>query len=256
MSSTLVAYVDSADEQLAFLVSRLGPQETWSVTEQRMGTDAAGNAMERARVSTSHGDFDVEFRDAHPQIDITAGDNENNRTGILDAVMRRASTFAAENPPHHPGSLPRFPVPVEYYDQAVGVPLPILAVDDRGRKGLYSPPRMAVVSWTTQEPIGVRELEGFDPGRWPPPRLGDWPAPSVTRLTTDELDACIQRYGACWSRVIDVWLGRDAGDALPDSLSSDIRDAFRLREMLDLPAMEAVYRSMNLRFAAWLDEKL
>lgn len=248
MTRSEFAYVDSADEQLSYLVARFGPQNTWSVVDQRIATDDQGRAVERTRLQTSGGAVEVEFREARP-LALSEGD-DGVRTDALEHVMEQASRFAAENPPHHPGSLPRFPVPVEHYQDAVGVPLPIMAVDDLGRRGLFAPPRMAVVSWETHEPIGVRDFPDFDPDNWPPRRLGDWPSPEVARLVPEALDATIKRFSACWSRVIDAWY-RDA-EPREDVLRSDGAEALRLRRILDPKSMEPVYRSMNPRFTEWL----
>lgn len=254
MTERLVAYVDSAEEQLAYLLSRFGPQGAWSVVEQRIATGEDGIAVERTTVRTAHGLAEIEFRDAHPPEIITAQVRADDRSDAIDRIMERASTFAAENPPHHPGSIARFPVPFEHYDRAVMVPLPILAVDDSGRRGLYAPPKMAVISWDTIEPVGVREVDGFDPGHWPPERLGEWPAPTAVRLAPEVLEASVERFSACWSRVVDGWFAhRSGGDDGPGSLLSDIEDALRLRALLDLPAMGRIYESMNPRFARWLD---
>ena len=247
-----VVYVDSAEEQLAYLIARFGPQGTWSVRDQRVATIEGGASVERATLDTTLGAVAVEFRDASPALlSFTEVVQETDRTHTLDDVMESAVTFAAENPPHHPGSLPRFPIPEEHYPGAVGVPLPVLAVDDLGRRGLFSPPRMAVVTWTTHEPVGVREFPGFDPESWPPPRLSDWPAPGAARLTPGQLEATIKRFSACWSRVIDAWM--QDRDASGEVLRADVREALRLRAVLDPESMEPVYRRMNPRFAGWLD---
>lgn len=247
-----IVYVDSAEEQIAYLIARFGPQGTWAVRDQRIATLDGGASVERASLSTTSGDIELEFRDATPsRISFTDEVSESDRTGRLDAVMEQASSFASENPPHHPGSLPRFPVPIEHYQGAVGVPLPILAVDDLGRRGLFSPPRMAVVSWVTHEPVGVRDFPDFDPENWPPRRLGDWPAPQTARMTPEQLEATIKRFSACWSRVIDAWFAKS--DNADDALQADAAEALKLRGLLDLQAMEPVYRRMNSRFAEWLD---
>jgi hypothetical protein len=246
------AWVDSAEEQLAYLIARFGPQASWEIRDQRIATLEGGAAVERTRLRTSLGEVEVEFRDASPRpISFTEAVEERSRTGTLDAIMERAATFAAENPPHHPGSLPRFPVPVEHYGNAVGVPLPILAVDDLGRRGLFAPPRLAVVDWTTHEPVGVREFPGFDPESWPPRRLGDWPAPGAARLVPEQLEATIHRFSACWSRVIEAWLANR--DKRGDALRADAGEALRLRRVLDPEAMEPVYRRINPSFAGWVD---
>jgi hypothetical protein len=248
-----VVYVDSGDEQVAWLVARYGPQGTFSVRDQSVVVLDDGSTAERATLQTGVGVVDVEFRDATPQvISFAEAVAEPDRTGVLDAVMERAAAFAAANPPHHPGSLPRFPVPVEHYGQAVGVPLPILAVDDLGRQGLYAPPRVAVVDWGTHEPVGVREFPGFDPETWPPRRLSDWPVPGAARLVPEQLEATIMRFGACWSRVIDTWFGER--DRVTEVLRADVLDTRRWREVLDPPAMTEVYRTLNPRFADWVDD--
>lgn len=254
MSEPLVAYVASAEEQLAFLLSRFGPQETWSVSEQRLATGQDGASVERATVQTPQGATVIEFRDAHPPEIIMNGEGVDERSGLIDRIMERASTFAAENPPHHPGSMARFPVPVEHYHRAVAVPLPILAVDNSGRRGLYTPPRMAVISWDSIEPVGVREVDGFDPDQWPPALLGEWPAPDAARLSPNELEACIARFSACWTRVLDGWFTNRGGhEPARESLSSDIDDALRLRALLDLAEMDKMYELMNPTFARWLE---
>lgn len=253
MSERNVAYVDSAEEQLAYLMSRFGTQERWSVVEQRLATGVDGSSVERTTLHTAHGAIEVEFRDAHPPEVLINGRVDQERSSRIELVMERALIFAAENPPHHPGSLPRFPVPIEHYERAVAVPMPILAVDDAGRRGLFSPPRMAVMSWETFEPVGVRDFQDFDPGSWPPQRLGDWPTRSTEAMPTEVLEASIQRFGACWSRIIEAWFERSAErfDAVA-SLPSDIDDALALRRKLDLVEMNDVYESMNPAFARWL----
>lgn len=247
-----IAYVDSADEHLAYLIARYGPQGTWSVLDQRLASLESGAAVERARLWTAFGEVEVEFRDATPQkISFIETVEERDHTGTMDVVMERAAEFAAQNPPHHPGSLPRFPVPVEHYGGSVGVPFPILAVDDLGRRGLFAPPRMVVVSWSTHEPVGLREFPGFDPADWPPRRLGDWPTPQSARLVPEQLQATIQRFSACWSRVIDRWFADR--DRVDDVLRADAAEALHLRGVLDPDAMAHVYRVMNPRFADWLE---
>ena len=246
-----IVYVDSAEEQVAYLIARFGPQGTWSVRDQRVATLDGGAAVERASLDTAQGAVEVEFRDASPTvISFTDDITELERTAMLDGLMERAATFAATNPPHHPGSLARFPVPVEHYGDAVGVPLPILAVDDLGRRGLFAPPRMVVLKWGSGEPIGARDVDDFDPDHWPPRRLGDWPAPGAARLTPEQLEATIKRFSACWSRVIDAWFrGRDTRD---EALLSDAREALRWRSVLDPESMAPVYRHMNRRFDDWV----
>lgn len=246
-----VVYVDSAEEQVAYLIARFGPTGTWSVRDQRIAARVSGNAVERASLQTLEGDIDLEFRDATTvKISFTDPVDQRPRVGSLDTVMERAATFAEANPPHHPGSLARFPVPVEHYGLSVGVPFPILAVDDTGRRGLYAPPRMVVIGWDTYEPVGAREVEGFNPNIWPPRRLGDWPSPGVSHLTHEQLGAIIRRFSACWSRVIDAWF--NDRDGRGEVLTSDAREAMRWRSLLDPEAMVSVYRTLNPRFDDWI----
>jgi hypothetical protein len=249
-----VFYVDSGEEQVACLVARFGPQGTFSVLDQSVATLNDGSTAERTTLRTGQGDVEVEFREASPQVvSFTEQVPDLDRTSLLDIVMERAMTFAAANPPHHPGSLPRFPMPVEHYGEAVGVALPILAVDDLGRQGLYAPPRVVVVDWRSHEAVGAREFPGFDPEvDWPPRRLSDWPLPGVARLVPEQLEATIMRFGACWSRVIDAWFGNR--DRITDVLKADVAESRKWGEVLDPPAMAGVYRELNPRFADWLDQ--
>ncbi len=249
--TTEIAYVDSGDEQVAYIVARFGPEGSWSVQDQRVATRDNGNAVERTRLRTQLGEVEIEFREASRQeISLTALVEERNRAGELDDLMQAAAAFAQENPPHHPGSIARFPVPVEHFGVAVGVPLPILAVDNLGRRGLYAPPRIVVMSWETGDAIGVREFPGFDPDDWPPRRIGEWPTPGATRLVPDQLDATIRRFSACWSRLIDAWFQQRA--SLDDVVRADAAEVTRLRQVLDPADMVEVYRRVNPRFATWL----
>jgi hypothetical protein len=249
MSADIV-YVDSAEEQRAYLVSRFGPETDWSVLDQRLVSEGV-QAAERSRFQTTSGVEEVEFREAR-RISLR-DDNSSDENRGIDQIMQRSVELSADNPPHHPGSLPRFPIPIEHYQTAVGIPLPILAVDDLGVRGLYAPPRMAVVDWSTSEPVGVRDFPGFDEGQWPPRRLGDWPAPTVLEIGTEQLQASITRFEACWARLIDVWFAR-TDSILPEAVAVDARAALTLRALLDIPAMDAIYERLNQRFAMWLTE--
>lgn len=244
-------YVDSAEEQVAYLIARFGPSGTWTVRSQSVATLDSGDVVERASLHTLEGDIDLEFRDVTSVKTSFTDPIDEPPVGVgLERVMERAVAFGAENPPHHPGSLARFPVPVEHYGVSVGVPLPILAVDDSGRRGLYAPPRMAVIAWRSHEPVGLRDVDGFDPNVWPPQRLGDWPSAGVSRLTQEQLEATILRFSACWSRVIDAWFSDRGGWG--DVLTSDAREAVRWRSVLDPEAMESVYRTLNPQFDDWI----
>jgi hypothetical protein len=120
-------------------------------------------------------------------------------------AMRAGHELARAEGPLHPGSLPQYPVPSESYPGAVAIPLPILAVD-AGQRGLYAPPRIAVMRWPSAEAVGVGDAPGFDPARWPPPLLGAWPPPSVRAWEPQRLAGTIERFSAVWGRLLDAWL--------------------------------------------------
>src|SRR5581483_10708145 len=129
--------------------------------------------------------------------------------GALDRAMQAALETARQNGPLHPGAMPRFPVPSEAYPGNVAVPLALLAVDDAGRRGLYGPDRLAVLSWPEAVPVGVGDAPGFDPERWPPPRRGDWPPPAIGALSRSRLEGIVARFGALWERLLTGWFTGD-----------------------------------------------
>ncbi|HEV2107070.1 MAG TPA: hypothetical protein VGR16_02310 [Thermomicrobiales bacterium] len=167
-------------------------------------------------------------------------------TESLETLMTAAVAFSAENPPHHPGTLARFPVPSERFPGRVEVPLALIALEDR-TPGIYAPPRVAVPDWATAEPLGVGEFPGFSPEGWPPPRLGDWPPSAVGRHSPRVLAASIARLSGCLVRLIDQSLGGMTGVE-----PSDISDARALLRRLDPPEMSRYYRMLSPRFADML----
>ncbi len=164
-------------------------------------------------------------------------------TESLETLMSAAVALSAENPPHHPGTLARFPVPSERFPSRVEVPLALIALDDR-TPGIYAPPRLAVLDWATAEPLGVGEFPGFSPDAWPPLRLGDWPPSAVRQLSPRVLAASIARLSACLIRLIDQSLS-----GTTDVEPSDISDARALLRRLDPPEMSRYYRTLSPRFA-------
>lgn len=167
-------------------------------------------------------------------------------TESLDILMRTAVSFSADNPPHHPGTLARFPVPSERYPGRVEVPLAVLARDSVAA-GLYAPPRVAVLDWRTAAPAGIGEFPGFLPQAWPPPRLGDWPPAESRGLSGQELWASIARLSACLGRLIDFTMhGRSEPHA------EDIADVRVLLSRLELPNMHDYYRKISPRFMGML----
>ena len=168
-------------------------------------------------------------------------------TGTLDRLMEAALGFGAANPPHHPGSVPRFPVPSGRYPGRVEVPLAILAVE-RGERGLYAPPRVVVVDGSSGEPYAVGEFPGFDPDHWPPPRLGDWLPAGSRSLAAPVLRGSVARLSACLVRIFAAW---DSGNEYPHRLA-DAAEVAMLFGRLDVPGMGQYYDRLNAPFGRWL----
>jgi len=163
--------------------------------------------------------------------------------------MESASAFSIANPPHHPGTLARFPVPSSSYANALSVPMPVLALDG-GKRGLYAPPRLVVIEYGSSEAKGVGEFPGFDPEDWPPTRLGDWPPTTLVNMHRLQLQGTIMRFSAVWNRVLTAWFAKEIMES-PD-LTADIREALDTRAMLDVPGFLPFYERLNPVFAKWL----
>lgn len=245
-----VVYVDSSAEQEAWLIATYGPPERWELRAQTWTLARDGQRQELIEVALENGDqVQVAFREASE--DESLEGEGRDRTGEMDDLMEQALAFAAENPPHHPGSLPRFPVPSPSYKDAIAVPLAVLAVDDGGQRGLYAPPRQAAIRRSDATLVGVGEYPGFDPEHWPPPRLGPWPPPQLNGIPAVQLQAMIQRFSACWSRVLEAWF---AGVVDPTPvLRADVKEALHRRATLDLMEMHPYYERLNPVFAKWLN---
>lgn len=171
-------------------------------------------------------------------------------TEALDRLMLRATEFAAENPPHHPGSLARFPIPSRRYTGRVEVPMAVLAVDDHGKPGLFAPPRVVTVGIEDAEPHGVGEFPGFDPESWPPPKLGAWPPPGARGLERSVLSGMVRRMSAVWFRLMLAWMS-EANDYL--QRAAEAAEALDLLAYLDLPGMAPYYTRLNPPFWRWLE---
>jgi len=240
--------VDSAQEQVAYMLSRFGDPARWSVVSQRIEQAPDARDVERVEVELASGDrIDVRF--------VTGDDDPEepeDTTTFLDAIMEAATAFSVANPPHHPGTLARFPVPSERHVQTVAVPLPVLAVSE-GARGLFAPPRFVALGFQTLEPIGVGDFPGFDPEHWPPPRLGDWPPRHLDQLHRLQVAGTIQRFSACWHRVLTAWFDRSR--KIPDGLAFDIAESLSYRAMLDLPELARYYDRLNPAFAAWIAKR-
>lgn len=245
--------IDSAEEQYAYLAARFGGPEKWTVVDQRLGTADDGRDMEVLSVRISSGEVTSVAFVTSDDDDFGDGDRQthlDDTTRYLDTIMETALTFSAENPPHHPGTLARFPVPSAQYGEAIAIPMPVLAVD-QGRRGLYAPPRVVVIGFRSEELVGVGEYPGFDPERWPPERLGDWPPSATRNLEQPRLQGMIGRMSACWKRVLDGWFETDP--ELDPDLPIDVRHGLELRDILDIPALSRYYDALNPGFARWLE---
>lgn len=246
-----VVYIDSDREQEAWLIATFGPMGTWQSMSQTLRITESGEQQEVLEVRLESGEHvEIPFMEATPDESLEGAGFD--RTEQLDDMMSLASQYAEQNPPNHPGSLPRFPVPSRAYADAVSIPMAILAVDDHGRRGLYAPPRQVAINLRDETLIGVGEYPGFDPEHWPPPRLGDWPPATITDVPQDQLKGIIARFNACWSRVLEAWFAK-VNEATP-VLAADIAEALRYRAMLDLRAFDAYYEKLNPVFAKWLQD--
>ena len=246
-----VVYIDSPLEQEAWLIATFGPTDQWSIASQTWHTTELGSQREVLEIVLPTGErVEVAFSEASPDESL-AGEGQD-RTGEMEALMQRALEFSEANPPHHPGTLPRFPVPSASYRDTVAVPLAVLAVDDTGTRGLYAPPRQVGMSIKDGSLVGAGEFPGFDPEHWPPARLGDWPPPQLTEIPHVQLQAMIARFSACWSRVLDAWFAKVA--EADDVLRQDVREGLHRRSMLDLMEMLPFYDRLNPVFAKWLND--
>lgn len=251
--SDAIIRVDSGEEQYAYLLMTFGPQSGWMVTEQSLVT-VGGEAIEVATVQlvATGKTRTVRFGPVRDDDDFggeSAGDEAS--TQWLDRVLEAATTFSAENPPHHPGTIARFPVPAAGYPDAISVPMAIIAEDNR-RAGLYAPPRLVALHRDTLDAIGVGEYPGFDPEFWPPERLSEWPMPNLRGTPQEQLVATIQRFSATWKRVLDAWFANDP--AAHPFLNDDIAAAAEARRHIDPPAMDVYSRKANPVFASWLEK--
>lgn len=243
--------VDSAEEQYGYMIARFGDPAAWTVESQQLGVMPDGRDCERVVVRLATGDtVTVVFVPVGDE-GLFATAASGGDSGRIEEIMETAISFSRENPPHHPGTVARFPVPSSTYEGAVAVPMAVLA-QDQGRRGLYAPPRVVVVDFTSMQVRGVGEFPGFDPESWPPKRAGDWPPPGVAAASQAELQGVILRFGALWERVIDAWFQRRNGQDLVTP--GEIAEAVDLRARLDVPGMLESYERLNPAFAAWLEQ--
>lgn len=244
-----VVYIDSDVEQQAWLMATFGPMGSWQSISQTMRATPDGETQEVLEIERQDGlRLNIPFMEATP--DESLEGEGLDRTALIEDVMELAAQYAEQNPPNHPGSLPRFPVPSAAYASALSVPMAVLAIDDTGRRGLYAPPRQVAIHVEDDALVGVGEFPGFDPEHWPPPRLGDWPPATLHGVDPEQIQAMIARFNACWSRVLEAWF---AGTEATPVLRADIFDALNWRRMLDLPSFLPYYQRLNPVFARWLE---
>ena len=167
----------------------------------------------------------------------------------VSKAMRAGHELAKAEGPLHPGTLPQYPVPSEIYPGAVAVPLPILAAD-AGQRGLYAPPRIAVVRWPSAEAVGVGDAPGFDPARWPPPLLGEWPPLPVQEWDAQRLAGTIERFSAVWGRLLDAWF---SGEGYPH-FRDEKREAPVLLGELVPEALLGFHAALGPDFWTWLGD--
>jgi hypothetical protein len=236
---------DSVEEEYAFLHAYAPPAGDWEVVSQMLKTRAESPRDEITVRAEPFGEVTVPF-------DISSffggASGSSSQEVDLDLLLEKALDFARGNGPHHPGSLPRFPIPSVRYPGRVEVPLPLVAADDTNRRGLYAPPRVVVLTFPQGEPMGVGEFEGFSPEDWPPRHLGDWPPPAMRRLEQTRLHATISRFTAVWRRLLTAWI------AVADypQRRDESTEALALLALLDAPAMLEIYEQINPQFWGWL----
>ncbi|MBA3274498.1 MAG: hypothetical protein H0T72_01795 [Chloroflexia bacterium] len=243
--------VDSADEQYAWMLARFGDPALWSVVSQMVEVMPDGRDAERVEISLQAGAsalITFVSNDEDDSFDAPVVDEDG--TGFLDRIMESASAFSESNPPHHPGTLARFPVPSAGYANALSVPMPVLALEG-GRRGLYAPPRVVVIDYGSGDARGAGEFPGFDPERWPPERLGDWPPSTLAGMHRLQLQGTIMRFSAVWNRVLKAWFAKEIMDS--PELTAEVAEALRTRATLDLPGFIPHYDRLNPVFAKWLD---
>lgn len=238
--------VDSIAEEHAYLSAWPPPDGPWERVGQMLirGTDGPEDhvtarapdgttAVIRFSIGSVYGKSDAFLT--------SPGDRVSN-------AMRAGHELAKAEGPLHPGSLPQYPFPSEIYPGAVAVPLSILAAD-AGQRGLYAPPRIAVVRWPSAAAVGVGDAPGFDPARWPPPLLGEWPPISVRDWEPHRLAGTIERFSAVWSRLLDAWFSGERYQHLED----EKREADLLLGRLVPVALLDIYAAISPRFWAWLN---
>lgn len=236
--------VDSLREAYAYIDAYPHASGPWElVSEMRSSRD--GGATLTITVAAPDGDrLDLSF-----DVSGFTAAGGRQRYGVdpvtaLDELLAGVAEYAAANPPHHPGTLPRFPIPSRRYPGRAEVPLAILAADDEGRPGLYAPARIVVVSLDDGKPYGIGDVPGFDPDVWPPERLGSWPPEGAAGLPRRQLAGLVARFNGVWLRLID----EAARQATYPVASNESIEARTLLGRLEVAGMGGVSRAINPAF--------
>lgn len=242
--TTETVRVDSVVEERAYIAAYPPPAGPWQVTSQMLVTPR-DRPEDHLTLSAADGTLAIIRFDVASFPGTEARDPYDDG---LSPVLRTATDFGEENGPHHPGSIARFPVPSARYEGQVEVPLAILAVDDAGQRGLYAPDRIVVLTWPEGAPVGIGPYPGFDPERWPPPRLGDWPPSDISRVEPNQLQSMVARFSGCWIRLLSAFLS----DTDYPHRIDEAAEARSLLARLDPDTMSTVYEHLSPRFWAWL----
>jgi hypothetical protein len=147
--------IDSVAEAYAYFTAWPPPDGPWEHVGQRFAPGPAG-PEDHLTVRAPDGQsavvrFAIRSFFSYPGEALVAPGEQ------VAAAMRAGHELAKSEGPLHPGTLPQYPVPSESHSGAVAVPLPILAVD-AGQRGLFAPPRIAVVRWSESatRPVLIR----------------------------------------------------------------------------------------------------
>ena len=248
--SGLTVRVDAVAEQSAYLAAYPPAGGAWRVIGQML---ISGKRPEdHVRLGAANGEEAVVRFDVGSFIGTAGVELAGVPIGeTVDHLLRAAQTVARENGPAHPGELPRFPVPSDRYPGRVEIPLPILAVDDAQRRGLFAPARSVVLGWPSGDLVGIGELPRFDPAQWPPVRLGDWPPTGLADLDPSRLQGIVGRFGTCWARLLGAFFDEAADYPQRRDEAAETR---LLLARLDPPEMLGQYASLSPQFWRWLGE--
>lgn len=239
--------VDSVTEEYAYLAAWPSANGPWERIAQKLALGAQG--PEDVLTVKSPAGNTAEVRFAIASYFGGADDSRTLPNERVAAAMQAGHELARVEGPLHPGTMPQYPVPSPAHAGSVSIPLAILGVD-QGRRGLYAPPRLAVVRWPDATPVGVGDAPGFDSRQWPPRRLGDWPPATTRRWDQKRLAGTIERFTALWGRVLDAWF---SGDSYPQH-GDELREARQLLALLVPNDLLEVYENLSPNFWEALEE--